>query len=229
MRTYLYKLTSDRGGRSLRHRPIARRGPSPHPRDLQARHPPHRATRRSHPRHHQPFPRPKRQLSPRRRHLRRHRPRRPRRPRLFPPGRAPFTHRPDCIYEFHQQLGRAVHTGRSNLHAAEKHLLKDLGTYPYLPQRPHSPRPGFPLLRRRRRSYSRPPAPARAGPPRPSAKATAFTPSAIPNTREADALFRLLWKQPTRYTPAEVDADAYDHAPRKRVTNVRRNRSKPAK
>jgi hypothetical protein len=32
-----------------------------------------------------------------------------------------------------------------------------------------------------------------------------------PESREADTLFRALWKLPTRHTPAHVDADAYDH------------------
>ena len=42
----------------------------------------------------------------------------------------PFTHRPDCIYEFHQSNARAHHAGRSRLHSAAPHILKDLGTYP---------------------------------------------------------------------------------------------------
>ena len=44
---------------------------------------------------------------------------------------SPFTHRPDCIYEFHQRNGRVAHAGRSKLHAAETHMLKDLGRYPF--------------------------------------------------------------------------------------------------
>jgi hypothetical protein len=44
---------------------------------------------------------------------------------------SPFSQRPDCIYEFHQQNGRAAHTGRTNLHRSPANLLKDLGAYPY--------------------------------------------------------------------------------------------------
>ena len=32
-----------------------------------------------------------------------------------------------------------------------------------------------------------------------------------PESREADLLFRLLWKKQTRYTPRIVNRDAYDH------------------
>ena len=35
-----------------------------------------------------------------------------------------------------------------------------------------------------------------------------------PEARELDALFRLLWKRPTRFTPASVDREAPGHAPR---------------
>lgn len=125
-----------------------------------------------------------------------------------------FQHRPDCIYEFHQQNGRAAHTGRSNLHSAEKHLLKDLGTYPFyrngrillcqdfryfgveavkIPERLHLLKVAAETLGQGHRVYT----------------------ERDPESREADALFKTLWKRTTRYTPAEVDADAYDHAPRK--------------
>ena len=48
----------------------------------------------------------------------------------FVPG-GTFTHRPDCIYEFHQHNGRAEHHGRTNLHRGEAHIVKDLGRYPF--------------------------------------------------------------------------------------------------
>jgi len=37
-----------------------------------------------------------------------------------------------------------------------------------------------------------------------------FAPGA-PEEREVDALFALLWKRKTRFTPGVVDADAYEH------------------
>ena len=125
-----------------------------------------------------------------------------------------FAHRPDCIYEFHQGNGRASHTGRSNLHSAEEHILKDLGTYPFyrngrvllcddfryfgagalrIPARLHLLCVASETLGQGHRVYT----------------------EKDPESREADALFRLLWKRETSYTPAEVDSDAYDHGPRR--------------
>ncbi len=122
---------------------------------------------------------------------------------------SPFAHRPDCIYEFHQHNGRAAHAGRSRLHAAEAHLLKDLGTYPYY-------RNGRILLCDDFRYFGAHAVPI---PPRLHLLALAaetlgqghrvFTP-ADPESREADALFRALWRRPTRFTPAVVDSEAYD-------------------
>jgi hypothetical protein len=123
-----------------------------------------------------------------------------------------FAARPDCIYEFHQANGRALHTGRSQLHAAEKHLLKDLGTYPFY-------RNGRILLCRDFRYFG---AEAVRIPSRlhllNAAAETLGQGHRVyredePESKEADALFRALWKLPTRFTPEQVEADAYDHAP----------------
>ena len=122
---------------------------------------------------------------------------------------SPFTHRPDCIYEFHQQNGRALHAGRSRLHSAEAHLLKDLGTYPFY-------RNGRILLAHDFRYFG----PAAVRIPARLHLLTAAAESLgqghrvfterDPEHREADALFRHLWKRPTAYTPTQVDADAYE-------------------
>ena len=127
---------------------------------------------------------------------------------------SPFSHRPDCIYEFHQQNGRAAHTGRSNLHSAEAHLLKDLGRYPFYKN-------GRILLCNDFRYFgaAAPRIPARLSLLNHAAEALGqghrvYTEN-DPESREADALFRHLWKRPTAYTPAIVDSDAYDHTPRK--------------
>ena len=130
----------------------------------------------------------------------------------FQPGE--FAARPDCIYEFHQQNGRAAHKGRSNLHAAEKHMLKDLGTYPFyrngrvllcddfryfgagaikIPARLHLLNVAAETLGQGHRVYT----------------------EKDQESHETDALFRHLWKRETSFTPAAVDSDAYDHAPRK--------------
>ena len=122
---------------------------------------------------------------------------------------SPFTHRPDCIYEFHQQNGRVAHAGRSRLHSAEAHLLKDLGTYPFyrngrillcddfryfgaeavrIPARLHLLAAAAEALGQGHRVYT----------------------EKDPESREADALFRMLWKRPTRFTPLVVDGESYD-------------------
>jgi hypothetical protein len=122
----------------------------------------------------------------------------------------PFLHRPDCIYEFHQLNGTAVHRGRSNLHRNESHLLKDLGRYPYY-------RNGRVLLSSEFRYFGRQ---AVRIPPRQHLLAQAAESlgqghrvyeGKSPESREADTLFRLLWRRKTLYTPVVVDADAYEH------------------
>ena len=127
----------------------------------------------------------------------------------FAPGTT-FASRPDCIYEFHQQNGRAAHAGRTNLHRAPANLLKDLGTYPYY-------RNGRVLLADDFRYFGSAAIPI---PPRLHLLYAAaeslgqghrvYT-TTDPESREADTLFRALWKLPTRHTPSQVDADAYDH------------------
>ena len=121
----------------------------------------------------------------------------------------PFLHRPDCIYEFHQQHGTAAHNGRSRLHLGAEHILKDLGRYPFyrngrvltsvdfryfgaaavrIPARLHLLSAAAEALGQGHRVYT----------------------ERNPEHREADALFRWLWKRPTAYTPRQVDADAYE-------------------
>jgi hypothetical protein len=123
---------------------------------------------------------------------------------------SPFGARPDCIYEFHQQNGRAAHTGRSGLHRGEANLLKDLGRYPLY-------RNGRVLLARDFR-YFGPGAvliPARLPLLRTAAESLGqghrVYRDETPESREADALFRHMWKRPTGHTPHVVDADAYEH------------------
>ncbi len=120
-----------------------------------------------------------------------------------------FTHRPDCIYEFHRQNGTAAHTGRTQLHSGPEHILKDLGRYPYY-------RNGRVLVSNQFRYFG-------AGAVRIPARLHLLNAAAEslgqghrvfaasdPEAREADALFHLLWKRPTAYTPAHVDRDSYD-------------------
>ena len=120
-----------------------------------------------------------------------------------------FGGRPDCIYEFHQKNGRAVHAGRSRLHVGEAHLLKDLGRYPFY-------RNGRVLLSREFRYFGAEAVriPGRLHLLTAAAEALGqghrvYT-ERDAESREADALFRALWKRPTRFTPAVVEGDAYD-------------------
>lgn len=120
-----------------------------------------------------------------------------------------FARRPDCIYEFHQENGRAAHAGRSRLHLGEAHLIKDLGRYPFYKN-------GRVLLSRDFRYFG---AKAVRIPARLHLLAAAadalgqghrvYT-EGEPESREADALFRALWKRPTRFTSEIVDGEAYD-------------------
>ena len=124
-------------------------------------------------------------------------------------GGGEFAARPDCIYEFHQGNGRAAHTGRSRLHLGEAHLVKDLGRYPFY-------RNGRVLLSREFRYFG---AEAVRIPARLHLLAAAAEALGQghrvwredePESREAYALFRALWKRQTRFTPRDVDGDAYD-------------------
>ncbi len=121
-----------------------------------------------------------------------------------------FAKRPDCIYEFHQQNGRAAHAGRTNLHRSPANLLKDLGAYPYY-------RNGRVLLAHDFRYFGSAavPIPARLHLLYAAAETLGqghrvYTANDA-EWREADSLFRVLWKLPTCHTPTHVDADAYDH------------------
>ena len=125
-------------------------------------------------------------------------------------GESVFASRPDCIYEFHQQNGTASHIGRTRLHRGEEHILKDLGRYPYY-------RNGRVLLAREFRYFGAEAVkiPARLHLLQAAAESLGqghrvYT-EKDPEARELDALFRLLWKKETRFTPPVVEADAYEH------------------
>jgi hypothetical protein len=120
-----------------------------------------------------------------------------------------FLQRPDCIYTFHRETGEAVHRGMSKLHAGAKHVIKDLGRYPLY-------RNGRVLVCRDFRYFGAEamPIPARLGLLVEVAETLGqghrVYREGSAESKEADALFRLLWKKSTRYTPSVVDGDAYD-------------------
>lgn len=127
--------------------------------------------------------------------------------------RSPFRHRPDCIYQFHRANGALIHTGRTPLHANEAYRARDLGQYPYY-------RNGRTLMAKDFRYFGVAAVPI---PPRLHLLAEiaetlgqghrVFTDGDMVAS-ELDALFKLLWKLPSRHTPARVTDEAYGHAPR---------------
>ncbi len=126
----------------------------------------------------------------------------------------PFGDRPDCIYSFHQQLGTIVHSGRTPLHANPAYLARDLGQYPFY-------RNGRTLLSHDFRYFGSEavPIPARLDQLQQVSESLGQGHRVVHTEgldRELDALFRLLWKRPTRHTPAVVTDEAYDHTPRPR-------------
>ncbi len=127
-----------------------------------------------------------------------------------------FTARPDCIYEFHQQLGRAAHRGLSALHQDERHQLRDLGRYPFYKN-------GRVLVCEEFRYFGAAAAliPARLALLTAAAQTLGQGHRVFlerdPESQEADALFRLLWKRTSHFTSREVDGDTYDHRPGKRT------------
>ncbi len=120
--------------------------------------------------------------------------------------------RPDCIYRYDADSGELVHNGRSGLHADPRHRRRDLGRdglyenarillcreYTYLgagalviPQSLHRLRELASALGQGHRVIA----------------------CGKDKTLDAEvtALFRRIGKQTSRFTPAEVHADAYDH------------------
>ncbi len=130
-------------------------------------------------------------------------------------SRSRFRDRPDCIYRFHQSNGTIEHSGRTPLHADPAYQSRDIGQYPFY-------RNGRTLLSRDFR-YFGPKAvalPSRLEMLWKMSEALGqghrvFADTA-PEQPELKALFQLLWSRPTRYTPAVVTSEAYGHAPRLR-------------
>ncbi len=129
---------------------------------------------------------------------------------------SPFTERPDCIYEFHQQLGRAAHRGLSALHKDERHQLRDLGRYPFYKN-------GRVLVCEEFRYFGAAAVPIPARLPLLTAAAETLGQGhrvfleRDAESREADALFRSLWKRTSSFTSRVVEGDTYDHRPGKRT------------
>lgn len=127
--------------------------------------------------------------------------------------RSPFRSRPDCIYTFLREFGTIQHRGASPLHADERYRDRDLGRYPFYPN-------GRTLLSTNFRYFGREAValPARLTGLQQVADSLGqghrvFT-SADPTHTELDALFRHLWRSATRFSPASVTEETAGHTPR---------------
>ena len=137
--------------------------------------------------------------------------------RVYYAPRSRFRSRPDCIYQFHRDLGTLTHTGHTPLHADEAYRARDLGQYPYYKN-------GRTLLSHDFRYFGQNAVPI------PEALRSVlqmsdtlgqghrvFTATASEQP-ELDTLFRRLWRLPTCFTPAQVLDEAYGHTPKSRHT-----------
>ena len=135
-------------------------------------------------------------------------------------ARSPFRHRPDCIYEFHRRNGTIEHSGRTPLHADPAYRSRDIGQYPFYKN-------GRTLLSRNFRYLGSKAMPLADRFPRLAEVVESLGQGhrifrdGDPEGPEIDMLFRLLWRQPTRHTPAIVLNEAYDHAPRGRLADAK--------
>ena len=136
--------------------------------------------------------------------------------------RSVFRHRPDCIYRFHQMNGTIEHSGRTPLHADEAYRARDIGQYPFYKN-------GRALISRDFRYFGAKAVhiPVRHTMLRQVVETLGqghrvFTEDE-PVNREIDALLKQLWGMPTRFTPRVVTSEASGHTPR-----VSGNRPVPA-
>ena len=127
--------------------------------------------------------------------------------------RSRFRSRPDCIYKFHRTNGTLAHTGRTPLHADSAYRARDIGQYPYY-------RNGRALLSRDFRYFGcdAPPIPQTLWSLQQTSESLGqghrvFTRSSS-EMMELDDLFAILWALPTRHTAGSVAEEAAGHTPR---------------
>ena len=133
--------------------------------------------------------------------------------------RSPFRHRPDCIYRFHQMLGTIEHGGQTPLHADPAYRSRDIGQYPFYKN-------GRTLLSREFRYFGRQAVaiPARYSVLCAMSEALGQGHRVLeawdPAQAEVQALFRMLWKRPSTYTPEVVHDETYGHGPKRSRARV---------
>ncbi len=132
---------------------------------------------------------------------------------------SPHAHRPDCIYAFHPETGELHHTGRTRLHTEPGYAARDVGRAPHF-------RNARALLSTDFRYFGAAAVPIPARFPLLCHIAEALGQghrvfdSTDPASRELDRLFALLWQKPTRFTPAIVEEEAPGHAPKGKAVPV---------
>ena len=127
--------------------------------------------------------------------------------------RGKFRSRPDCIYQFHREMGTLTHTGRTALHADAAYEARDIGSYPFY-------RNGRALLSREFRYFG----PEAVELPLEFERLRRVSEALGQGHRvfterdteagEVNRLFQLLWQRETRHSPGVVEAEARGHAPR---------------
>ncbi len=124
-----------------------------------------------------------------------------------------FSHRPDCIYTLDAAEGMLTHSGRTRLHAEPAYAARDVGREPHF-------RNARTLLCSDFRYFGAEavPIPARLTKLLHVAEALGqghrVFDERSPEAGELDRLFALLWKRATRCTPWSVEEEARGHAPR---------------
>ena len=125
---------------------------------------------------------------------------------------SPHLDRPDCIYRYHPRTGDIQHAGQTGLHADLRHRRRDLGKdglfenarvllsrqFTYL----GSAALVLPLSQNRLRELA-----SILG----QGHRVLADGQDASLDREIGHLFRTMHRRPTRFTPQEVHADAYDH------------------
>ncbi len=124
-----------------------------------------------------------------------------------------FSHRPDCIYSLDTQEGTLTHTGRTRLHAEPAYAARDVGREPHF-------RNARTLLCSDFRYFGAEAVPIASRFPLLLHVAEALGQGhrvydeRSPEAGELDKLFAMLWRRQTRFTPGSVEEEAPGHAPR---------------
>ena len=124
-----------------------------------------------------------------------------------------FQHRPDCVYRLDTEEGTLQHTGRTRLHAEPAYAARDVGRAPLY-------RNARTLLCDDFRYFGTDAVPIALRWPALRQVAESLGQghrifvNGDPESMEMDRLFASLWRLPTRFTPAQVEEESRGHVPR---------------